>query len=345
MLMLRASREAQREHAPTRRPFMVSRAGGAGLQRYAQTWSGDNSTSWDTLRYNVRMGLGLALSGVSNAGHDIGGFSGPPPDPELFVRWVEAGVFMPRFSIHSWKDDGTANEPWMHPEVTPVVRDLIRLRSQLLPYLYDLAWRHHTAFEPITRPTFHDFPDDPDCLADSDDLMLGPALLAASVVTPGADTRDIRLPRGAGWQVFWTGERHRGGERIVAPAPWGQPPLLVREGSAIPMNIAEQSFDTRIDARAFAIFAPVEGAFDASCYEDDGEAEMARSEAFGFWRLQVRASPEALAVTCRAEGPQAPAGPLSLLFRPSETRQIEVLGARVIAERLDGTWRRIDLAC
>jgi alpha-glucosidase len=344
MLMLRTSREAQRAHAPARRPFLVSRAGAAGLQRYAQTWSGDNATSWESLRYNIRMGLGLALSGVSNSGHDIGGFAGPPPDPELFVRWVEAGVFMPRFSIHSWNDDGTANEPWMHPEVTPIIRDLIRLRCQLLPYLYDLTWRHHTAFEPIARPTFHDFPHDPACLEASDDLMLGSSLLVASVVTPGAQTREIRLPNGADWRDFWTGERHRGGERIVAPAPWGRPPLFVREGSAIAMNIAEQTFDRRGDARAFAIFAPTEGVFEISCYEDDGETEMTRSEAFGFWRLSVRASPNALQVACRAEGPLEPNGPLTLLLRPNETRRIMVEGARVAADLLSNGWRRVELA-
>ncbi len=74
--MIRASRDAQRAHAPGKRPFLVSRSGSAGLQRYAQTWSGDNYTSWETLRYNVKMGLGLALSGISNTGHDVGGFDG-----------------------------------------------------------------------------------------------------------------------------------------------------------------------------------------------------------------------------------------------------------------------------
>jgi alpha-glucosidase len=341
MLMLRASREAQRAHSPTRRPFLVSRAGGAGLQRYAQTWSGDNATSWESLRYNIRMGLGLALSGVSNAGHDIGGFIGPRPDSELFVRWVEAGVFMPRFSIHSWNDDGTANEPWMHAEVTPIVRDLIKLRSQLLPYLYDLTWRHHAAFEPIVRPTFHDFPDDAACLEDCDDLMLGPALLVASVVTSGVQTREVRPPAGADWQDFWSGGRYRGGEPILLPAPWGRPPLLVREGSAIPMNIAEQSFESRGDVRAFAVFAPTDGAFEASCYEDDGETE---GGGFGFWRLTVRASAEALEVDCHAEGPQPPSGPLALLVRPNETRPVNLRGARVIADRRFDDWRRIDLA-
>ena len=77
--MMQASRDAQREHAPDARPFLISRSGTAGMQRYVQTWSGDNYTSWETLKYNVRMGTGLAVSGVSNTGHDIGGFSGPKP--------------------------------------------------------------------------------------------------------------------------------------------------------------------------------------------------------------------------------------------------------------------------
>ena len=102
--MMRASREAQQRRAPTLRPFLVSRSGGVGMHRYVQTWSGDNATSWETLKYNLKMGLGLSLSGVSNSGDDIGGFSGPAPDPELFVRFVQFGVFLPRFSIHSWNE-------------------------------------------------------------------------------------------------------------------------------------------------------------------------------------------------------------------------------------------------
>ncbi|HEY1750843.1 MAG TPA: glycoside hydrolase family 31 protein [Caulobacteraceae bacterium] len=342
MLMLRASRQAQAAHAPQQRPFLVSRAGAAGMQRYVQTWSGDNATSWETLRWNLRMGLGLALSGVSNAGHDIGGFAGPAPDPELLVRWVEAGVFMPRFSIHSWNDDGTINEPWMHEAVTPIVRDLIKLRYRLAPCLYDLCWRHAQAFEPIARPTFHDFPDDPGAYGDCDELMLGPSLLVASVVEPGALTRRLRPPAGADWRSFWTGERHAGGEQIELPAPWGQPPLLVRDGAAIPLNIAAQSFDVRADQRAFAVFAPAEGAVEAACREDDGETEAWREGGHGAWRLTVRATPVQLDVACFAEGARPPAGPLALLLRPSETRPVVVDG-RIANERAWDGWRRIDL--
>lgn len=107
LLMMRASMEAQQRFAPEKRPYLISRSGCAGMQRYVQTWSGDNRTSWDTLRYNTRMGLGMSLSGLYNLGHDVGGFSGDKPDPELFVRWVQNGVMHPRFTIHSWNDDHT----------------------------------------------------------------------------------------------------------------------------------------------------------------------------------------------------------------------------------------------
>ncbi len=343
MLMLRTSRRAQQDHAPDRRPFLVSRAGGAGMQRYVQTWSGDNATSWESLKYNIRMGLGLALSGVSNSGHDIGGFAGPSPDAELFVRWVEAGVFMPRFSIHSWNDDGSANEPWMFPEATQFVRDLIRLRYRLLPYLYDLGRRYHTDFEPIVRPTFHDFPDDPACFEDVDDLMLGPSMLVASVVEPGVTSREVYLPAGAVWVDFWTGERFQGGKRIARPAPWGQPPLLVREGSAIPLNVADQSFDHRADARGFAVFAPQAGTFEATCYEDDGETEAWRTGGFGHWILVVEATSEAMSVDLRASGKSPPAGAVSLLFRPNEKRPVSVRRGRIIADQAFGGWRCVRL--
>jgi alpha-glucosidase len=343
MLMLRVSRAAQVAHAPERRPFLVTRAGAAGMQRYGQTWTGDNATCWETLRWNIRMGLGLALSGVSNAGHDVGGFSGPKPDPELFVRWVEAGVFMPRFSIHSWNDDGSSNEPWMHQEVTPLVRDLIKLRHRLIPYLYDLCWRHAQAFEPIVRPTFVEFPDDPAACEDCDELMLGPSLLVASVVEPGAATRVVRLPAGAEWEDFWTGARHAGGTSVELPAPLGRPPLLARDGSAIALNIAAQSFDRRADHRAFAVFAAREGGFETTCHEDDGETEAWREGAFGAWRLSVEASPQRLDVTARAEGERPPAGPLAILLPPRDRRPVFVDGQRRAARAFEG-WRRIHAA-
>jgi alpha-glucosidase len=287
LLMMRASRDAQAEHAPGQRPYLVSRSGGLGMHRYVQTWSGDNRTAWETLKYNSKMGLGLALSGVSNLGHDIGGFSGPAPDAELLVRWVQFGVFMPRFSIHSWNEDGSVNEPWMHPEATEAVRDLIKLRAWLTPYLYDLAWRYHRDFEPIIRPTFLDFPGDSRCWDESDDFMLGPSLLVAPVVEPGVTARAVYLPAGVHWYDLWTHEVFEGGQVVRRAADWARPVAFAIEGCAIPVNVAEQHFACPADQRAVMVFPPVgEGAFRDRFFEDDGEAAPANNQG---WLIDLTA--------------------------------------------------------
>jgi alpha-glucosidase len=228
LLMLRASRQAQRAHAPNAPPFLVSRAGCAGMQRYVQTWSGDNATSWETLRWNIRMGLGLGLSGVSNIGHDVGGFAGPAPDPELLLRWIGFGVFMPRFSIHSWNDDGSTTEPWMYPGALDTVRSLFRLRETLRPEIAEALADYRERYKPAVRPLFYDFPDDEALWADSDDFLLGRDILVAPVVEPGVDHRRVRLPTGADWRDAKTGHVHRGGDTVDLPAPFDQPPLLRR---------------------------------------------------------------------------------------------------------------------
>ena len=174
LLMARASFEALQTYHPAERPFLLSRAGCPGIQRYAQTWTGDNATSWHTLRFNIPMGLGLSLSGMPNIGHDIGGFAGPRPDPELFVRWVQNGIFHPRFTIHSWNNDGTVNEPWMYPDILPIIRAAIHLRYRLIPYLYSLLVEAAGTGHPIIRPMVYHFPHDPRCRSESFDFMVGP---------------------------------------------------------------------------------------------------------------------------------------------------------------------------
>ena len=151
------------------------------------------------------------------------------------------------------------------------------------------------------------------------------------------------MPAGPAWVDFWSGQRFEGGQNISLPAPLGHPPLLVREGSAIPLNIAGQSFDRRGDARAFAIFAPLEGRFEGSCYEDDGETQAWRTGAFGHWLIEVEATPDALKVDCRTAGEQAPEGRIALLLRPSETRAVRLTTGRILSETSYGDWRRIDV--
>ena len=237
LLMTRASFEAQAAHAGGNRAeavFTVTRGGPPGLQRYAQTWTGDNTTSWETLRWNIRTGLQMSLSGMFNIGHDVGGFAGPTPGPELFVRWVQACCLNPRMVMNSWKADGTTNVPWLHPEVTQHVAAAIRLRYRLMPYLWSLFERAHQHHEPIIRPSFYDFPDDAQCYADCDDFMLGDALLVAPVVEPGATVRRVYMPRGPGaWFDFASGQRYAAGQVHEVDAPLGALPLFARSGASI----------------------------------------------------------------------------------------------------------------
>lgn len=346
LLMMQASHAAQSEFAPAERPYLVSRSGAAGMQRYVQTWSGDNYTAWETLRYNIRMGLGLAMSGVSNTGHDIGGFSGPAPGPELLLRWVQHGIFLPRFSIHSWNDDKTVNEPWMYPEVTPQVRALIRLRYRLMPYLYDLVWRYHGAYEPIIRPTYHDFPEDARCLEENDDMLLGAHLLVASVVEPGQTQRRVWLPGTGGWYEVHTARRLDAGQWVTLEAPLdGPPPLLAREGCAIPLNLGDIHFAKIEDVRGFQLFPfKSDGNFEATCFEDDGHTQAWRSGAYGQWRLRVESTAQALHIAVHREGAQPPVqGSLILLLPAAEQRPLGFTGGTLVQDQLEGGWRRLAL--
>ncbi len=240
LLMTRATVEAQRAYLPGSGPadpvFTVTRAGPPGIQRYAQTWSGDNTTSWETLKWNIRTGLQMSLSGMFNVGHDVGGFFGPLPGPELFLRWVQACALNPRMVMNSWKANNTSNLPWMHPEVAKEVTAAIKLRYQLMPYLWACVQASCREHVPIIRPTFFNFPDDMHCLEDCDDFMLGEHLLVAPVVDEGARQRSVylpRLPQGQKWFDFYTQDAFESGRIHTVPAPLQHLPLFVRQGAKI----------------------------------------------------------------------------------------------------------------
>lgn len=242
LLMTRATHEAQlswnQAQGQTDNQFTVTRAGPPGIQRYAQTWSGDNTTSWATLKWNIRTGLQMSLSGMFNVGHDVGGFFGPVPDPELFLRWVQACSLNPRMVMNSWKAGNVSNLPWMHPEVAESVKAAIELRYRLMPYLWACFEAASRDAVPIIRPTFYNFPDDAVCLNDCDDFMLGQHLLVAPVVEQGAGTREVylpTLPNGAPWLDFFTKVPYASGQVHLIDVRLDQLPLFVRSGSAIPV--------------------------------------------------------------------------------------------------------------
>jgi alpha-glucosidase len=267
LLMTKLSAEAQAARAPGKRQYAITRGGCAGIARYGQTWSGDNETAWKTLRYNLTQGLNMSLSGLFSIGHDVGGFHGPTPGPELFCRFNEFCALWPRMVMNSWNDDGVVNLPWMHPQVIPQVRAAIGLRYWLMPYLYTQMWRASRDNEPAVRPLFYDFPDDQGVRDAEDAFMLGPNILVAPVLEEGATQRSVRLPAHPGGWFDWHDGRHfPGGGVATIAAPLGRLPVFVRAGAIVPVGDP-----TRLGGvTELLAFDAAQGAR-GELYEDDGE--------------------------------------------------------------------------
>lgn len=331
LLMMKASYEAQKEHRPNERPYLISRSGCPGMQRYVQTWSGDNRTSWKTLKYNIKMGIGLSLSGIYNFGHDVGGFAGSAPEPELFVRWIQNGIFHPRFTIHSWNDDGTVNEPWMYPEVTDYIRKLIKFRVEITPYIYNLLYRAYKYYEPLIRPTFYEFPNDNKTYEENDEFMLGPDMLVASVVKKSQFEREVYLPKNnLGWYDYNTGLWYKDGVKVKIPAPLDYTPLLVQAGSIIPINDANITFTKKdSDERGFRVF-PQKG-FGCSkyeLYEDDGISNDYLKGIYTIVSIEMVTNYEEINIRIKktVDKYELPYQNIRLYFPKGENRQLKVNG-------------------
>ncbi|WP_203650253.1 glycoside hydrolase family 31 protein [Secundilactobacillus yichangensis] len=268
-MMAKAAKEAVHKHDPNVRPYLINRAGFAGIQRYSQTWAGDNYTSWTNVKYNIPTILGMGLSGVANQGCDIGGFDGPLPEPELFIRWVQNGIFQPRFSIHSSNTDNTVTEPWTYPSYTKYIRAAIQLRYSLVPYFYSLLYEASTKGSPIMRPLVYEFQDDPAVSEESFEFMLGDSLLVANVLDKGQTQKDVYLPKGANWLDLKTNTYYHGGQTITIPVDLSSIPMFLRTGSIIPRSLGLMNIHNDvIDKLNFLIEPSAKAAF--TVYEDDG---------------------------------------------------------------------------
>jgi len=258
----RATYEGLLKLAPNERPFVLTRASYAGGQRYASTWTGDNSSTWNHLRQTTPQLLNLGLSGFAMSGADVGGFAGSP-SPDLLTKWIEVAAFQPIDRDHAAK--GTRDhEPWSDgPEHEAIRRRFIEERYKLMPYIYTTAEEMSRDGMPIVRPLFVEFPHatndghpmDSDA---SGEFLFGPNLLV--VPNPSPDEiapYEVHLPPGI-WYDYWTGERierqspvqgHDLEKRdeVLRQKPLSVTPKLdslpvyVRGGSIVPMAPAAQS--------------------------------------------------------------------------------------------------------
>lgn len=274
-LMCYVARDAILEKDAKTRPFIVCRSGHSGIQTVAQTWSGDNRTSWNTLKYNIATILGMGLSGVSNYGCDIGGFYGHAPEAELLVRWVQNGIFQMRFSIHSVNSDNTVTEPWMYSEYTPIIRSAIQMRYRLFPYMYSLMYRAHETGLPAMEPLCLEFQSDKNVLDTSEEFLLGPFLFVANVLEKGATKRKFYLPTSSSgtltkWYDFYTRQEYDGGKEYEIDVDISSIPLFVKEGSIIPLA-QNQMFNLKTEfVTDLCLLCDCGVDSEFTLYEDDG---------------------------------------------------------------------------
>ncbi|MFI1163898.1 TIM-barrel domain-containing protein [Streptomyces sp. NPDC020801] len=248
LCMARAGYEGLRDLVPEERPFVFSRAGWAGMQRYGGTWSGDVATGWPGLRASLSLVLGLGLCGVPYSGPDVGGFDGSP-SAELYLRWFQLASYLPLFRTHASLRAGR-REPWeFGPEVLGHARVALVERRRLLPYFVTLAHLARRTGAPYVRPLWWSTPEDR-ALRDRDDaFLLGDCLLVAPVLGPGTDRRAVRLPRGR-WYDTATGRAYEGPGQVLVEAPLARIPVLARAGAVIPVRGADGGLELEVWAPA-----------------------------------------------------------------------------------------------
>jgi alpha-glucosidase len=233
LLMALSTCEGLARARPGERPFVLSRAGSAGIQRVAAQWLGDHSASFPHLRMGVSMALGMGLSGQPFVGGDVPGFAGEA-SAELAARWFTYAALTPFCRCHHQLGSG-AHYPWSFgPEVESIARSALELRYRLLPYLYSAFRQTSETGAPVQRPLVFDFQDDPRAAEIDDEFLLGDALLVSPVLVEGATSRAVYLPPGS-FIDWYTKECHAGAREVVSNAPLERCPMFVRGGAVIPM--------------------------------------------------------------------------------------------------------------
>ena len=309
--------QSQRKDDKGKRIFIMTRSSYAGQQHYGSNmWSGDVNSSWDMLRKQVPAGLSYSLTGNPNFNTDIGGFfcgsyntkgsGSAPKNPqfqELFVRWMQYGLFCPVFRSHG---ADAPREIWQFGQKGEPIYDAsekqIRLRYRLIPYLYSIAWQVTSNNDSYMRPLFSDFAADKNVWNTTDEFMFGHSILAAPIVNPqyteekiirtdamtGWNRQDVKgenaqgvdwsatktatkyLPKGATWYDFWTGKQYKGGQNVTLETTIDRVPMFVRAGSILPLGPEMQYVgEKKWDNLEMHVYPGANGSF--VLYEDEGD--------------------------------------------------------------------------
>lgn len=289
-MMAYVGKQALADLYPNERPYIINRAGFSGIQRYAQVWGGDNLTDWRTVKFNIATIMGMGLSGCANMGCDIGGFAGPAPEGELLLRWIQSGIFQPRFTLNSANSDNTVTQPWMYEENLPYVRAAYAQRYRMLPYLYSMMYQASQDGMPVMRPLFLEFPEDKACYTDqSMTFMFGPSVLVANVVEKGATERTLYLPAGTKWYDMNDHMReYEGGQTITVPVTLASIPMFLR-GSAIYFTSEDVKRILADTMHQLDLTIAAEGDSSVVFYDDDGHSKDFEQGVYAKTTISVKA--------------------------------------------------------
>lgn len=273
------------------RALILSRDAYLGYQRNGtMMWSSDIYPTWDAYKRQIPTGLDFTASGMAYWTNDVGGWQYLPAEhhpvhpplldasdarenvggyedyPELFTRWFEYGTFLPIMRTHGSRK---YNEVWSYgKQAEPILEKYLKLRYELMPYIYSLGYNTYRTGAPYMRALFMDFPNDPKVANIGDEYMFGPAFLVAPVTDQGATTREVYLPSGTDWYNYWTNERMHGGQTIKVDAPIDVIPLFVRAGSIIPFGTPIESTAQQQNIAKVRVYPGADGDF--TLYSDDG---------------------------------------------------------------------------
>ena len=270
LYMTRATYDGLKRLLNGKRPFLLTRAGYSGIQRYGSVWTGDNRSFWEHLALASPMLLNMGLSGVAFSGTDIGGFAHHATG-ELLARWTQIGALSPFCRNHSAID--TVNqEPWAFgDEIERICKKYIELRYQWMPMIYTLFEESARTGAPILRPLVWEFPHDTKTYQISDQWLLGSSIMVAPIDRPNTEHRIVYLPEGT-WYDYWTGEAIQGGKYIMVHAPLDTLPIMIRAGSMLVEDAVKLHIDATVtEPLKINIYVdPATGKAEGTLYEDDG---------------------------------------------------------------------------
>ncbi|MBP2832723.1 DUF5110 domain-containing protein [Aquimarina sp. U1-2] len=297
--------EGYQRDFPDQRPFILMRAGYSGSQRFGMIpWSGDVSRSWSGLQSQPEIALSMGIQGLGYMHSDLGGFAGGETfDPELYIRWLQYGVFQPIFRPHA--QEHIAPEPVFHDQKTKALaRKSIELRYSLLPYTYTLAFQNNQLGLPLMRPLFFEDQDNKDLYEVKHTYYWGDNFLVSPILNPKIVAIDVPFPKNTNWYDFFTGKKYEGGNFATVTVVKDHIPVFIKAGSFIPTVAPVQTtedYHTKVLQLHYYHDNTVAKS-SGMVYDDDGNTPNAYEQGkYELLHFKSKASSKKLSITLSAE--------------------------------------------